>query len=278
MPTITSTDLRRRMEKIADLPTLPQIVQRLVAASNRPDSSAEELGRIVEKDQAMAAKVLKLANSPYYGFPSRIASVSHAVVILGLNVVKRMALCASVFDMMKSAGLDQLWRHSLGVAMTAHTLATRAKLPHPEEVFAAGLLHDLGYVALHVKAPDLAAQIILEMQSSSRSRAEIEQAVVGATHAEIAGWLADNWKLPITLKDPMMYHHHPTLAREATSQTAIVHIADVLVKAMGCGSSDNQPVTDLSPEAWELLHLDDAALDACIEIAARDFESIDDLL
>ncbi|TAJ29483.1 MAG: HDOD domain-containing protein [Nitrospirae bacterium] len=278
MPTVTPADIRRRIEKVGDLPTLPLVVSKIIAISNRPSSSAEELGQIIEKDQVLAAKVLKLANSPYYGFPRRIGSVSHAVVILGLNVVKRMTICASVFDMMKSAGMDQLWRHSLAVAMTAHTLATRAGLPHSEEVFVAGLLHDLGQVALYVKAPELAMQVEQVLLERDLARVEAEQEVLSLTHAEVAGWLAEHWSLPTSLKEPMMYHHEPTLARDTPRQTAIVHVADVLTKAMGCGALDTQPVTPLSPEAWKLVNLDDNALAACIEIAARDFDTIDDFL
>ena len=278
MPTVTPTEIRRRIEKVGDLPTLPLVVHKIVSISNRPNSSADEIAQIIEKDQVLAAKVLKLANSPYYGFPKRIGSVSHAVVILGLNVVKRMAICASVFDMMMAAGMGQLWRHSLAVAMTSHTMATRAGLPHPEEVFVAGLLHDLGQVALYAKAPDLAAQVEQALLGSDLWRTEAEQEILSLTHAEMAGWLADHWSLPIALKEPMMYHHQPTLARDAPLQTAIVHVADILAKAMGCGAVDHQPVSPLSPKAWKLVKLDDAALAACVDIAARDFEMIDDLL
>ncbi|MDH5641733.1 MAG: HDOD domain-containing protein, partial [Nitrospira sp.] len=142
MTTFSPTDLRNRIEKLGDLPTLPHIVQRLTAMIGRPTVSAEEIGSLIEKDQVLAAKVLRLANSPFYGFPARIASVPHAVIVLGLNVVKGLTLCASALTIMKEAGMDQLWRHSLGVAITSNVLATRLALKNPEELFVAGLLHD----------------------------------------------------------------------------------------------------------------------------------------
>lgn len=278
MPTVSPAEIRRRIEKVGDLPTLPLVVHKIIQISNRPHSSAEEVAQIIEKDQVLAAKVLKLANSPYYGFPKRIGTVSHAVAILGLNVVKRMAICASVFDMMMAAGMDQLWRHSLAVAMTSHTLATRAGLSHPEEVFVAGLLHDLGQVALYAKAQELAVQVERTLLDRDLWRTEAEQEILGLTHAEMAGWLADHWSLPTSLKEPMMHHHQPTLARDAPVQTAIVHVADILAKAMGYGAVDNQPVSPLSSKAWKLVNLDDNALAACVDIAARDFDMIDDFL
>ena len=121
--------------------------------------SAEEIGSLIEKDQVLAAKVSRLANSPFYGFPSRIASVPHAVVVLGLNVVKGLTLCATAHDIMKDAGLGQLWRHSLGVAITAQLLGKRLEMKNVEEVFVAGLLHDIGKVILYVKWPDVGKKV-----------------------------------------------------------------------------------------------------------------------
>jgi HD-like signal output (HDOD) protein len=108
------------------------------------------------------------------------------------------------------------------------------------------------------------------------SEAELE--VLGLTHAEMAGWLADAWHLPVVLKEPMMFHHCPSRAQQATVQTAMVHVADALVKAMGCGSSGDDLVPLLSPEAWKTVGLDDGGLAACISEAAREFETIEDFI
>lgn len=270
--------LRQRVEKLGQLPTLPHVVQKIVSMIDRPETSAEDLGRLIEKDQVLSAKVLRLANSPFYGFPARIASVSHAVVVLGLNVVKGLTLGATVFDMMKDAGMDDLWRHSLGVAMVAHILAVRAGHKNPEEVFVAGLLHDLGKVVLYTKLPELGAAVKCRSEERDLPAVEAELEVLGLTHAEIAGWLAESWHLPTVLKEPMMFHHRPALAQQARSQTAMVHVADLLVKAMGCGGSVGDLVPVMSPEAWETVGLDDGGLAACVSQAAREFETIDDYL
>ncbi len=277
-PVMDPASIKKAIEKMGELPTLPHVVQKIVLMSNRSDTSAEDLGKIIEKDQVLAAKVLKLANSPFYGFPARIATVSHAVVVLGLNVVKGLTLGATAFDMMKAAGMENLWRHSLGVAMMAHILAARAGLKNPEELFAAGLLHDLGKVVVNVKLPELGAQVERAMHGQNLSRIQAEQEVLGLTHAEVAGWLGELWHLPIALRDPMTYHHHPTLARDAEMPTMIVHVADVLVKGMGCGDSGDVFVPPLNAKAWKTLNLDDEALDACLAKASQEFETIDDYL
>jgi HD-like signal output (HDOD) protein len=271
-------DLKRRTEQVGELPTLPHVVQKLASMMGRTNVSAEEIGLLIEKDQVLSAKVLRLANSPYYGFPSRIGSVAHAVVVLGLNVVKGLTLCATAFDMMKSAGMDALWRHSLGVAITAHILGTNAEMKNPEEVFVAGLLHDIGKVVLYVKWPDVGRQITGASKDSTRYLIESEQSLFDVTHADVGGWLAAAWHLPVTLRESIMYHHNPVAAQDAKLQTAIVHVADILVKGLACGNPGDDLVPSLSAQAWKLVGLDDHTLMSCVAKAHEEFQTIDDYL
>lgn len=272
-------DLRNRIEKLGDLPTLPHVVQKLASMIGRPTVSTEEIGALIERDQVLSAKVLRLANSPFYGFPSRISSVAHAVIVLGFNVVKGLTLCASAFGIMKDAGMNQLWRHSLGVAITAHLLATKLEIKNPEELFVAGLLHDIGKVVLYVKWPDVAGSIKTAAQTGDdRSLFEVEQELLGLSHADIGGYLANAWNLPIALREPILYHHAPTLAKEAVLQTAIVHVVDILVKGLACGNPGDDQIPPLSKEAWDMLSLDEEALAECIAKASSEFATIDDYL
>ena len=279
MTLFNPTDLRNRVEQLGDLPTLPHVVQRLATMISRPTVSAEEIGTIIEKDQVLAAKVLRLANSPFYGFPSRIGSVSHAVIVLGFNVVKGLTLCASALTIMKDAGMDQLWRHSLGVAITANLLATKLEIKNPEELFVSGLLHDIGKVVLYVKWPDVGNSIKDALKTcSDRSLFDVEQELTGLSHAEIGGYLAGAWHLPITLREPILYHHNPIQAKDATLQTAIVHVADILVKGLACGNPGDDLIPPLSRPAWDQVGLDKQSLAECIDKASQEFVTIDDYL
>ena len=274
----TKVDLRRRIEQVGELPTLPHVVQKLASMIGRPNVSAEEIGALIEKDQVLSAKVLRLANSPFYGFPSRIASVAHAVVVLGLSVVKGLTLCATAFDMMKNAGMNDLWRHSLGDAMTAHILGAKTGMKNPEEVFVGGLLHDIGKVVLYVKWPDVGKQITAATKDSARSRMDTERELFDVTHADVGGWLATAWHLPTSLREPILHHHLPSAAQEAKLQTAIVHVADVLVKGLACGNPGDDLVPPLSRQAWELVGLDAQSLAGCLAQATEEFQTIDDYL
>ncbi|MCW5796931.1 MAG: HDOD domain-containing protein [Nitrospira sp.] len=273
-----NVDLRRRIEQVGELPTLPHVVQKLASMIGRPNVSAEEIGALIEKDQVLSAKVLRLANSPFYGFPSRIASVAHAVVVLGLSVVKGLTLCATAFDMMKNAGMNDLWRHSLGVAITAHILGAKAGMKNPEEVFVGGLLHDIGKVVLYVKWPDVGQQITAATKDRSQSLMETEQELFAVTHADVGGWLATAWHLPTSLREPILHHHMPSAAQEAKLQTAIVHVADVLVKGLACGNPGDDLVPPLSHQAWDLVGLDAQSLSQSLAQATEEFQTIDDYL
>lgn len=279
MTRFTPSELRNRIEQVGDLPTLPHVVQRLATMIGSPTVSAEEIGVIIEKDQVLAAKVLRLANSPFYGFPSRIGSVSHAVIVLGFNVVKGLTLCASALTIMKDAGMDQLWRHSLGVAITAKLLATRLDIRNPEELFVSGLLHDIGKVVLYVKWPDVGNSIKEALKTrTEHSLFDIEQELTGLSHAEIGGCLASAWHLPVTLREPILYHHNPSQAKDATLQTAIVHVADILVKGLACGNPGDDLIPPLSSPAWDQVGLDEQSLAEYIDKASQEFLTIDDYL
>lgn len=275
---ITATDFRQRIGQLGDLPTLPHVVQKLTSMIGRPNVSADDIGSLIEKDQVLAAKVLRLANSPFYGFPSRIASVPHAVVVLGLNVVKGLTLCATAYDIMKDAGMVQLWRHSLGVAITSQILGKHLDMKNPEEVFVAGLLHDIGKVILYVKWPEVGSKIRAANPTGDRPLFEIEQELYEISHADVGGWLANAWHLPTALREPIMFHHQPSAAQEAPLQTAVVHVADILVKGMACGNPGDDLIPPLSRQAWELVGLTDETLAGCIATAAEEFLAIDDYL
>lgn len=276
MKTVDQETLKNGIEHLIELPTLPAVIQKITAVIERQGTSAEDIGRIIETDQALAVKVLRLANSAYYGFPGRIGSVSHAVVVLGVNVVKGLTVGASVFDMMVVAGMHQLWRHSVGVGAAARVLAARVGLKNVDEVFTAGLLHDIGKVILAIKAPELEAKVRSTMHATGCPQVIAEQEILRFTHADIAGWLATAWHLPTVLKEPITWHHEPAKAANALLQTQVVHVADILVKGMGCGESSEDQVPPLSQPAWDAMNLSEEALSSCLVEIADQLDSIDD--
>lgn len=252
--------LRAKIERITTLPTLPQVVTKIIAMVESPETSIADVGRVIAKDQVLSARVLKLVNSAFYGFSRPVATITQAMVLLGFNVIKGLAMSASVFDFFQQGegdGRDRkpLWDHSIGTARIAGVLAQKVKLHEPEEAVVAGLLHDLGKIVLCAHLPEEFAAITELAKKHNLLMLDAEKQILGATHAEIGRWLLDGWKLPAKLVEPIALHHAPHLSREAPLTTAIVHLADILCIAAGIGDSGDAVIPPLSRAAWDLLGL-----------------------
>lgn len=214
--------------------------------------SAEKIGKTIGQDYALTAKVLRLVNSAFYGLGGRISSVTSAVILLGLNVVRGVVLSASVFELMDK-GIVGLWEHSLGTAIASGVVAKALYVPEPEEVSVAGLLHDIGKVVVPAKMPQTYREICECIERTTLSIGEAEREILGFDHSRIGMWLADEWNFPPNLMEPIVYHHTPALAKEAKIQTAIVHLADVLIRAKGFGFGGDPWVPEINREVWNLL-------------------------
>lgn len=248
------SDMRRIVEKITSLPTLPGIITRLTHMLENPNTTAAEVGKEIAKDQVLSAKVLKLVNSGFYGFSQPITTIPHAMVLLGFNVVKTLVFTTSVLDMM-SQSIAGLWEHSLACARTCGIIAKRLDLPDPEEISVAGLLHDLGKVVLQQNLKEEFEKVVSLVRQRDTLFYEAENQVMGVTHANIGGWLLDKWQLPAQIVEPITHHHtfHPV--RSNADRTAVVHLSDILVRAEGFGSGGDRRVPVVSPEALGLLQL-----------------------
>lgn len=267
--------VRAMVERVSSLPTLPGVVKQLCTMVEGQHTSAEEVGRMIGTDQVLSARVLKMVNSAYYGFPGRISTVTHALVLLGFNVVKGLVLSAAVIDIMQE-GLVGLWEHSCGCSMVSGLLARRLGLRDPEEITVAGLLHDLGKVILNVEMAREFQEIQAHQRMARVSLREAEEHVLGGlNHADVAGWLAEDWRLPVRLVEPIRLHHRPTQAAHAPRQTAVVHLADALTRAMGFGFGGDPYVPPIDPKVFDILGLTWEELDAFVATLPRELEELD---
>ncbi|AEH44402.1 metal dependent phosphohydrolase [Thermodesulfatator indicus DSM 15286] len=257
--------IKKRIKNLQSLPTLPPIVGQLTRLIADERSTAQQVAALIERDQVLTSKVLKMVNSAFYGFPRRISTVSNAIVLLGFNVVRTLVITASIFETMQAQDLS-LWEHSLGTAAAAGLLAGKLELKNPEEVTTAGLLHDIGKVVLRTEFPEILNQIEKTVQEKGIYFREAEQEVIGIDHGEIGRLLANQWNLPERLVEPIAYHHEVEKARKFKKETAIVHFADIMVRAVGYGSGGDPWVPPLNDKAWKLLRLTDNDLAELIPI------------
>lgn len=245
------------------LPTLPGVVTKLGSLSENDKASVQQMAHVVSSDQVLSARVLRLVNSPSYGF-FRVSTISNAMILLGVNVVKCLALSSSIFEIMEKNTVG-LWEHSLGCGVAANIIARRLRLPECEEISTAALLHDIGKVIIKIKFEDDYGQILAYMLEKDISLREAERAFLETDHAEVGAWLAKSWYLPEKLIEPVACHHNVELSDAHQVKTAVVHLADILIKATGFGSSGDDYVSRIQPVAWDRLGMNEAILEEVAE-------------
>lgn len=259
---VDKASLKKLVDKMVNLPTLPAVMTRIIQKVEDPETSTNEIVDMVGVDQALTMKVLKIVNSAYYGFRQRVSTLERAVVILGFNNIKNLALSASIFDTLGGEGegefnRNKFWEHSIGCGVTTKTLAIRFGYDPKllEEAFTAGLLHDIGKVVLDKFAHEEFNEVVKTAAQKDMLMVEAEKDLLGADHTDIGRWLAIKWGLPNTLKDVISYHHSPVAAKEAKELTGLVHFSDILVRRKKIGSGGDNKVPALNPAVFEMLKL-----------------------
>jgi HD-like signal output (HDOD) protein len=223
------------VQEISHIATLPQVTLKIVQLVEDPESSAQDLNRIVANDPALGARILKVVNSAFYGLPGQIGSINRAIVLLGMNAVKNIAIAASLAKLFRGGQITptfsarDLWMHSVAVGAGTRLLAEQVGLGLPDEAFLAGLIHDMGMmVEMQARrAKFIEALEMLEGQPRMTLRAA-EAAAVGATHERFGAALCRLWKFPISFSYVTGYHHHPLDLGQANRTLAcLVNIADI---------------------------------------------------
>jgi putative nucleotidyltransferase with HDIG domain len=270
------TSVKGQILSIKDLPTLPKVLDEVSRLVQDPNANTDEIAKIISRDQVLSAKVLKMVNSPVYGFPGRIGTVQHALVLLGFNVVRGIIISTSVFDMMIKA-MEGLWEHSLGCALAANVVARAAGLADPEEYSVAGLLHDLGKVVAAVQMPELHEAVSQAVREKDLRWFDAERAVMGFGHDRINAWLARHWNLPGNIREGMSHHHSPETAQLYPETAAAVHIGDWIVRIYEYGTGGDDQAAVLSKKALDMLKLKLSDMDRILDEFAGQLAEVSDL-
>ncbi|MFP4391616.1 MAG: HDOD domain-containing protein [Desulfohalobiaceae bacterium] len=270
------TENKGQILAVKDLPTLPRVLQEVSRLVEDESSSPEQIAKVISKDQVLSAKVLRMVNSPIYGFPRRINTVQHALVLLGLNVIKGLIISTSVFDVMTKSMVG-LWEHSLGCALCCSSLAFEAGFKDPEEYAVTGLLHDIGKVVLAVQLPEAKAEIEQKVANEDLSYLEAEKKELGFGHDRVNAWLADYWNLPLNIKEGLAYHHRPLSAQFYPNIAHVVHIGDFLVRTLEIGNSGDDQVPYLQPGSLQALGLELHSLKRVLDQVSQEVVDLDSL-
>jgi len=243
------------------LVSLPDIYYRLEALIEQPDSSMDDFAEILSADPDLCARLLSIANSAFYSFPTRIDSVSKAVRTIGLRQIRELVLATTVMKMFNKMPLGMVnmtsfWEHSVGVGVLAVAIAKETGQPQSERYYVAGLLHDIGRLILFLKLPGLMRDLLLQREVQEKLLFLLETDELGYSHAEIGGRLLENWRVPQSISEPVYYHHYPEKSLDFSHITAAVHIADACINEYRIGSSGERFVPEIDESAMILLGLD----------------------
>jgi len=262
-----SVKLVHLLKRVQALPPLPTSAMRVIALTKNPATSVRELETVIGQDPALAAGILRQANSAYYGYARRISSLQEAIVVLGFQAIQGLAMSAAVAPLLKiqlvgyEIEQEGLWKHSLLTAMTAKRLCQLRKLPFGDVAFTAGLLHDIGKLIISIYVQEVGDFLVKKVTEAKFSYVELEEKVIGYNHATVGGLLAKTWNLPEDLVEAISYHHAPLSAKDHTELTCVVHVANGLANSLGIGGGVDSFLNPILQEALDLLMLKESDLE-----------------
>lgn len=250
--------------------SLSMIYTRLNEAINNPHESMSNIGQIIRDDPGLTARLLRLVNSAFYGFPSKVETITRALVVVGLQQLRDLALATSIVNLFKGipedlVSMESFWQHSIACGVAARILATYRRETNIERFFVAGIVHDIGRLIINTRIPDQARETLLRCKSNGELLYMAEREVIGFDHAAVGHALLQNWNLPPSLVEVVTYHHNPCEARRFPMETAIIHVADIIANAMRFGSSGERFVPPLDGKAWESIELPTSILSPTLD-------------
>lgn len=269
-------DLAQIVGQIRALPSLPAVIMELIQSLGDEDADTHLLAKKIASDQALVAKMLRVANSSFYGLQGKVTSIQDVVVVLGLRNVRTLAMAAAVTGSFSGRnavpGFDfnAFWRHSMGTALCARALAKRLKMSE-ENAFTAALLHDIGRLVLAACFPAHLTAVLAYRSTHDGLLLDAERAVIGVDHASIGEALTAHWKFPESIRESVA-RHHALDASEHTPLTGIIHIADGIAHALELAGDDTSLVPPLSSGVWDTLRLNENDLLAIFGDIETQFE------
>jgi putative nucleotidyltransferase with HDIG domain len=254
-PPVSAETVAGRARTLVSLPTIYFQVERAI---NHPTSSSADIAKVLRSDQGLSARLLRIGNSAFYGFPQRVESVDQAVRIIGTRQLHDLVLATVVLTQFRDVDprfvtMESFWTHSFACGIAARSLATLRRESNTERFFVAGLLHDIGSLVLYQEFPERARAALEEHQRNRVPLDEVEGSVIGCDHGQVGAALMTLWRLPELFREVAANHHRPIGSRSVT--TSVVHLADLLVAALALGSNGEVGWPRFCAEAWGVVGL-----------------------
>jgi len=265
-----SLDANRIVSNVLKVAALPAVVMKFSEAIKNPLTSNQQLEKIISEDSALASKILMIANSALFNFPSKIDTIASAISIIGHKQLNEVILSCSIVSIFKDLpqdviDMDMFWRHSIAVATASRILAAQRREQNIEKFFTAGLLHDIGKLIMFAEIPKNMKEVMERCANSKELMHKVETELLGFDHAKLGAMLLKKWKLPEEIVAAIYYHHIPSISKGDVVYSSVVHIADIISHSLQLGSSGELFIPTLNEKAWDALGLDVDILDSVME-------------
>jgi putative nucleotidyltransferase with HDIG domain len=279
--TVSASDL---VQDVGGLITLPDVYLRINQLVEDPASSTDDIARAISQDPSFTVRLLRVANSPLYGYASKIDTVARAVTMIGTSQIRSLALSMSVAKSFSGlpnelVSFENFWRHSLLCALAARHLAKEVRRCDPDALFTAGLLHDIGELVIFNRLPEQATEALMSVLDSQDELPvyQAERQVLGFHHGDVGGELARRWSLPPLLEECIAHHHDLARATVLPREAALVHLANIFALMAELDTFDPADVAPIDPQAWVLTGLEPAVMEPVVRQAQAELADVEQL-
>ncbi|MBL8748924.1 MAG: HDOD domain-containing protein [Planctomycetes bacterium] len=277
----TSTNILGLVNDTIELPTMPEVLVKLNEVMANVDASAADVANVVTRDPAVSTNILRIVNSAYYGLQVRVSSVSLAISVMGFNMTKKVALKAAVFSAFgkrreKIQHFDPVafWKHAIYAGTAARAIGSASTVfadRHPEDLYIAGLLHDIGKIILMEKVAPRYLAMLRKSVQQQRPETAVEVEDFGFTHADVGSVLAIKWSLPEELAIAIRYHHAPSRDPFHRSLSSLIHLSDQLAWRAGQPSTVGPVLAAMEPDVFGQIGVDAAQVESILPQIQEDF-------
>lgn len=278
---MSTLELDQVVRAVRDLPSLPVIVMELLETMEQEDASSALLAHKISQDQALTAKILRVANSSFYGMSARVTTVAQALSILGFSTVRALVTAASisgafVLDANSPFNFSQFWKHAIATAICAKHLAPFSRVA-PDSAFITGLLHDIGQLVLATKFAYAYAQVTAYRQANDCAVIDAERHILQLDHAMVGAALSEHWRFPLAMQQAVL-QHHAIDSNHAEPLTVVIHIANTITHALDLAGDPMEALPDTSASAWQSIALDSNTLSRILPLIVAEFGAISPIL
>ncbi len=267
-----TVDPKELVKGVGKLTSLPEVCVRVNEMVEDPRTSAAAIGKVISRDTALTAQLLRLANSAFYNFPSNISTISRAITVIGERELRYLVLALSAVRAFSKVPIELInmasfWRHSVYTGVMARLIASKCNVLHAERLFVSGLLHDVGMLVVLGRLPELESEAMHRSEESGEELFRVEDEVLGFNHADVGCLLMKQWNLPDVLCEAVGHHHDIEAAGEARLDAAIIHIANAVANAAELPVEYAGPRPIIDPLAWDITNINEETIEELTEEA-----------